>query len=157
MLNRFQFIGNIGQDAQVRTLDNGTTAISFSVAISEKYKDKQGNPQEITTWVSCTRWVPQGGSTALSNYLLKGQKVYVEGKPSARAYVTQAGEAAAVLDLRVEKIELLGSAQAQAAASYPQAASPQPQAQTPRQTAPAQSAPLTKSDLNPDEHDDLPF
>jgi single-strand DNA-binding protein len=151
MLNRFSFIGNLGQDAQVRTLDSGTSAISFSVAVTEKYKDKQGNTQEITTWVSCTRWVPQGGSTALANYLLKGQKVYVEGKPSARAYLTQANEPAAVLDVRVEKIELLGGAQAQAAPQA-QAAAPQPQA--PRPSAPQR---YNHNDLDPEAHDDLPF
>jgi single-strand DNA-binding protein len=146
MLNRFSFIGNLGQDAQVRTLDSGTSAISFSVAVTERYKDKQGNAQETTTWVSCTRWVPQGGSTALANYLLKGQKVYVEGKPSARAYVAQDGTAAAVLDVRVDKIELLGGAQAQAAAHQPQA---------PRPSAPAQQ--YSHNDLDPNAHDDLPF
>ena len=154
MLNRFTFIGNLGQDAQVRTLDSGTSAISFSVAVTEKYKDKQGNAQEITTWVSCTRWVPQGGSTALANYLLKGQKVYVEGKPSARSYVAQDGTAAAVLNVRVDKIELLGGSQGQSAQPNSSYNAPQQQATSPQQQAPQR---YNNSDLDPDAHDDLPF
>lgn len=156
MLNRFTFIGNLGQDAQVRTLDSGATAISFSVAITEKYRDKQGNTQELTTWVNCTRWVQQGGSTALAQYLRKGQKVYVEGRPTARGYVANDGQAAASLEVRVEKIELLGSAQQQGAAPQPQAQA-QPQAQTSRPAHPSSPAPTSYASAPSSSEDDLPF
>ncbi len=129
-LNRYQFTGNIGKDAEVRTLENGSIAIGFTVAVSEKYKDRQGNEQTTTTWVNCTRWVVAGGSTAIAPYLKKGTKVLVEGKPLARAYNTNSGEVAASLEVRVDTIELLGQPQQQGAAGQQAAPQPQPQPQT---------------------------
>lgn len=110
-LNRYSFIGNLGGDAQVRTInDNQRAVISFSVAISEKWKDAAGNAQEKTTWVKCSIW-RKPDQTAIAQYLKQGQMVYVEGEPSARAYIDQAsGEAKSSLEVNVRDIQLLGSA-----------------------------------------------
>ncbi len=177
-LNRYQFTGNIGQDATVRTLDGGTTAIGFTVAITEKYKDRQGNPQETTTWVSCTRWVQAGGSTAIAQYLKKGTKVLIEGKPTARAYEKQDGTTAASLEVRVDSLELLGAApQQQGAAAQPQQGQrpqnsipagnvggysgvPQPQQQAWQNATQWNNLPAGNAGWNPvtaDVNDDLPF
>lgn len=168
-LNRYQFTGNIGKDAEVRTLENGSIAISFTVAVSEKYKDRQGNEQTNTTWVNCTRWVVAGGSTAIAPHLKKGTKVLVEGKPTARAYNTNSGEVAASLEVRVDTIELLGQPQQQGASGqqaapqaqpqpYPQtqhrSQAPQPQYQ---QAAPHQFSQSTPFGVPSDSLDDLPF
>lgn len=109
---RLQFIGNIGKDAEIRKPDNtpGRAVINFSVAVSEKYKDRDGNPQEKTTWLNCSMWRKED-QLKIANYLLKGQKVYIEGKPNARGYSTAAGDVAASLEVTVESVELLGGAQ----------------------------------------------
>lgn len=138
---RLQLIGNIGRDAELRTLDSGTTAISFNVAVTEKYKDRSGQQVENTTWVQCTKWVQPGGSTKIADYLTKGTKVLVEGKPSARAYTAKSGEAAASLELRVDNLELLSPVA-------------QTNSQPARQATP--SAPAAPS-IDDEVTDDLPF
>lgn len=112
-MNRYQFIGHVGKDADTRKTDNGSTAINFNVAVTESYKSKNGDKVENTTWVSCTYWRKADQSTALSQYLTKGVKVYIEGAPSVRSWINKDGEAQASLELRVDKIELLTTKQPQ--------------------------------------------
>lgn len=84
-------IGHIGKDAIVRDVTNQSLkAIGFSVAHTEKYKDAQGVQHEKTVWVNCTLWRQQD-KLAIVPYLLKGQKVFVTGQPSAVGYVPQNG------------------------------------------------------------------
>jgi single-strand DNA-binding protein len=151
-MNRYSFIGNLGRDAEMRTLDSGSTAISFTVAVTEKYTDRSGNKQETTTWVSCTLWRTDKQSTAIANYLKKGQKVLVEGKPSVRAYDKQDGTSAASLDVKVDNIELLGGAPADSAPAPPPASGPINAQHT--NAWPANSAPPAAP---PKAEEDLPF
>lgn len=101
-------VGNIGQDAVVKEVGN-KKVIEFSVAHTEKYKDKEGNAMNRTTWVKCSKW---GDTTAVAPYLLKGGKVYVEGIPSSEHWLKD-GEAQSSLKLMVNKIELLGGGEKQ--------------------------------------------
>lgn len=165
-LNKFLFTGNIGQDATARPIEGGAIAIGFTVAITEKYKDKQGNTHENTTWANCTKWVQAGGSTAIVPYLKKGIKVLIEGKPSARAYTKQDGSTAASLEVRVDTIELMGQPQQGTQQTAPQGGyqhtappqQPQPQVYTPQHPLAAQAAayPTTQWPAG-SQDDDLPF
>lgn len=152
-MNKGIFIGNLGKDAEIRTLEGGSVAISFSVAINEGYKDKQGNQVDKTTWVNCTIWKTGGQSTAIAKYLTKGTKVCVEGTVSCRAYMgTASTTPQASLDLKVGFVELLGSKNdgqnQNAGGGYPQ----QQQAQT-NTVQPGAGA---GGDF-PDIEEDLPF
>lgn len=95
-------IGRVGKDATTKTLDSGSTAISFSVAVTEKIK-KGGEWTEETTWYNCTKWVGPTGSTKVAEYIKKGGIVAMHGKLSARVY-----EGKAYLELRVDELELHG-------------------------------------------------
>lgn len=132
-----QLIGNLGQDSEVRTLDSGMKLLSFSVAVTETYKDKSGEKKEKTTWVNCTQWDIK--ESRLFEYLKKGQQVWVKGEPSARAWLNKDGGAVGALELRVLGVKLLGNK----AAATPTVADPTPAAKP----APAPVA----------EDDDVPF
>lgn len=109
MLNRYQFIGNLGQVADVRFTESGDSVISFSVAVSEKYTTKQGQEVENTTWVKCSYWRKKEQSTKIADYLIKGTKVLIEGKPAARFYTDKQGQTQSSLEVTVSSIQLLGS------------------------------------------------
>lgn len=103
---KLMVIGHLGKDAESRNV-NGRQVISFNVAHSERYKDSQGNMQNKTIWVSCSYWTD---SPNIIQYLKKGTQVYVEGQPSVDAYMSTAqNQPAANLNLRINKLELLGS------------------------------------------------
>lgn len=103
---KLQVIGNLGKDATQNTV-NGRTVLNFNVAHTERYKDAQGNQVDKTTWVECSYWTDRLG---IAPYLKKGQMVYVEGTPEARAYTKNDGTQAASLTLRIGNVQLLGSA-----------------------------------------------
>lgn len=121
MLKTFA-IGHLGKDAVVNQV-NGKTVINFNVAHSESYKDAQGNKKTNTTWVNCSYWTDR---TAIAPYLLKGQQIFVEGIPSVDTYTNNDRQTIAQLRLRVERVQLLGSANRDG--QQPQ--QPQPQNQT---------------------------
>lgn len=101
---KLQIIGYLGNDAELRETTTGRV-ISFNVAHSENFKDSQGNPQSRTTWVRCSYWVDQIG---ILPFLVKGKLVYAEGIPSANAYLNKENQAAASIEMRVIRVELLG-------------------------------------------------
>ena len=136
---KLQVIGNLGKDCVVKEI-NGKNVINFSVAHSEKFKDREGVLKEKTTWVECAYWTDR---TAIAPYLTKGTTVYAEGFPEADAYVNKDNQAAATLRMRVQNIQLLGSKTG---------GNNQPNQQS--QSAPA---PLQMPVAPPDAADDLPF
>jgi single-strand DNA-binding protein len=103
---KLQVIGHLGKDCTTNVV-NGKNVINFSVAHSERYKDASGVQKEKTTWVECAYWTDR---TAIAPYLKKGQLVYVEGNPEARAYQKADGTAASSLSMRISSVQLLGGA-----------------------------------------------
>ena len=101
---KLQIVGNLGKDCIVKEV-NGQNVINFSVAHTERYKDRQGNQKEKTTWVECAYWTEK---TAVAQYLTRGKTVYAEGAPEAEAYMNKDNQAAATLRMRVQNIQLLG-------------------------------------------------
>lgn len=153
-MDRYQFTGNIGQDPEVKPMQNGKQMVTFSVAIDKSYKDQQGNKVAKTKWVSCVRFIDQGRPWGVLPYLKKGTKVLIEGEPDARAWMNAtSGEAQGALSVNVRDLELVGSAPAQDAASAP--ARQQTHAQT--YTQPAAKPEPHPFDNNDTVTDDLPF
>jgi single-strand DNA-binding protein len=102
---KMQLIGHLGQDAVVNNV-NGKTVINFSVAHSEKFKNKEGVEVNKSVWVSAAYWTDR---TAVAPYLKKGSQVYVEGSPEAKTYRNQnTNEVMPQLSLRVTSIQLIG-------------------------------------------------
>jgi len=105
-LNKYQCIGRLGKDVEVRHTQDNKPIASFSVAMSEKWKDN-----EKTTWVNVVIF----GKLAevLPQYLVKGTQVYVEGKLQNRSYDDKEGNKRYVTEIVVDgfsgNIQLLGS------------------------------------------------
>jgi len=147
---KMDVIGHLGGDAIVRDGQGAQRAISFSVAHTEKYTDSQGVKHERTIWVNCTIW-RQPDKLAIVPHLTKGTRVYVTGQPSAAAYLSnQGGEPRADLRLRVDSIELLGSANNNQQGGSFNGGQPQQVAQPRPPMAGA-------SDISPDDEESLPF
>ena len=50
-MNKVILVGNIGQEPQVRTLGSGQKVVSFSLATSERWRDRAtGEQKEQTEW-----------------------------------------------------------------------------------------------------------
>ena len=101
-------VGNLGGDPELRYLQSGRAVCNFSVAVSERWRDRQSNEQqERTTWYRVAVWGAQAENC--NTYLAKGRRVLVTGNVSARAYINNNGEAAASLDLNARDVRFLSS------------------------------------------------
>lgn len=89
MVNQVILIGNLGQDPDFRTLDNGTAVCRLSVATNESYKDKSGEWQNLTEWHNVIAW--RDLAERIADRLHKGNKVYVAGKIGYRKYQDKDG------------------------------------------------------------------
>ena len=96
MINKVTLIGNLGQDPEIRRLENGTQVGRFSLATNESYKDKSGEWQTQTEWHNIVVWRELAERCAK---LKKGEKTYVEGKLSYRKYTDKDGVEKSIADI----------------------------------------------------------
>ena len=83
-VNKFIGIGNVGRSPEVRFMPDGKCVANISIAITERYKDKQGEQKEVTEWVNIVFF----GKLAevVKEYVTQGQQIYVEGKLKTEKY-----------------------------------------------------------------------
>jgi len=104
-INKFIGIGNLGKDPEVKQI-NDTKLASFSIGISESWKDKSGQKQTATEWVNCVVWGKLAG--VVEQYLKKGSQVYIEGKLKTDSYEKD-GQKRYSTKVNVMSLEMLGS------------------------------------------------
>ncbi len=91
-VNKVILVGNLGQDPEVRSFDNGGEVVNLSIATSETWKDRNsGERRERTEWHRVTIFNP-GLVTVAKNFLKKGSKVYIEGQLETRKWQDQNGQ-----------------------------------------------------------------
>jgi single-strand DNA-binding protein len=84
-VNKAIIVGNLGRDPEVKYLQSGSAVCNFSVATSEKWKDKQtGDAKEAVEWhkVTCFGRLAE----IAGEFLRKGSKVYIEGSLRTRQW-----------------------------------------------------------------------
>lgn len=137
-INKVTLIGLVGKDPEVRGTNNAKVA-TFTLATSERYKDKNGEYQTNTEWHNLVCWRQ---AEFVEKYITKGAQVYVEGKLRTRSWENDKGEKRYVTEILVNEIQPLDRRKDNQSA--PQSA---PQS--------VQTAPTPTVDDMPD--DDLPF
>ena len=101
-LNKAILIGRIGKDPDTFTFENGNKKISFTLATTESYRDKDNN------WVDQTEWHNIAGYRYLAEKnIAKGDMVYVEGKIKSRKYADKDGNDRYITEIIADKINIL--------------------------------------------------
>lgn len=105
-LNKVMLIGNLGRDPEVRYTASGTAVAGFSVATTEKFKNKSGEWEERTEWHNITLW----GKLAeiAGEYLAKGKTVYIEGRLQTRKWQDRDGKDRYTTEIVGDKMQMLG-------------------------------------------------
>ena len=105
-INKVILVGNLGNDPEVRYSQSGSALTTISVATSESWKDKDGNPQERTEW----HRVKFFGRLAeiAGEYLKKGGQVYIEGRLRTEKYTDKAGVEKYSTDIIADEMQMLG-------------------------------------------------
>ena len=89
-INKVILIGRLGKDPEVRSMSNGGEVVSFSLATSESWKDRDGNRQEKSEWHNVVIFNEGIGKIA-KQYLRKGSQCYLEGQLQTRKWTDQNG------------------------------------------------------------------
>lgn len=103
--NKIIIIGNVGRDPEKRFMSSGDAVTSFSVATSERFRTRDGQQQERTTWFNVSAFGKLADTCEA--YLHKGSYVYVEGALSQREYTAQDGTTRTSLDVRAREMRML--------------------------------------------------
>ena len=90
-VNKVILVGNVGKDPEVRTSQDGTKIVNFSLATSENWTDRaSGERKERTEWHRVVVFNDRIGEV-VEKYVRKGRKVYVEGSLQTRKWTDQSG------------------------------------------------------------------
>ncbi|MBI2835328.1 MAG: single-stranded DNA-binding protein [Acidobacteria bacterium] len=105
-VNKVILVGNLGRDAELRYTPGGAPVATLNLATTEIWNDKSGQKQEKTEWHRVVLW----GKTAesLSEYLVKGKQVYVEGRLQTRQWDDKDGIKRYTTEIRGDRVVLLG-------------------------------------------------
>ena len=83
-LNRVQLIGRLGKDPESKFTPTGKKVAHFSLAVSNRWKDKSGETKESTEWVNIEAWGRLG--EVCQEYLKKGSLIFIEGRMKTDKY-----------------------------------------------------------------------
>ena len=173
-LNKVMLIGNVGRDPEVRYLEGnnpggqGRKVATFTLATSERFRDRSGETRENTEWHNIVAWGQP--ADVCERFVHKGTQLYIEGRLRTRSWTDQTGNKRYTTEINVDTLQLLGRRDSDGNGypsdqqgggyqrqggwqqpSYQQPAYPQNPAPQPVQSAPAAPA----GDESPT--DDLPF
>jgi single-strand DNA-binding protein len=155
-LNKAILIGNLGQDPEIRTTNNGSKVATFSLATSRQWNTPSGEKQEKTEWHRCVVWNVKGTGLAdvVEKYCKKGDRLYVEGRIEYRQWQDKENQTRYTTEINVRELMMLGGGRGGDFDSDSDGS---------RSRAPARSASRTSETFDDfpaaleDQDDDLPF
>ena len=83
-VNKVILLGHMGKDAEVKSLPSGVAVANFSLATTERYKDKSGEWQDKTEWHNLVAY--KRAAEIIRDYTAKGAKLFVEGRLTTRSW-----------------------------------------------------------------------
>lgn len=104
-LNKVFLAGRLTRDPDLRYIPSGTAVCELGMAVSRKYRDKQGELQEDTVFVNVTCWAKTAEYVG-ENYK-KGRPVMVEGRLKSDEWETQGKEKRNKLTVTADRVQAL--------------------------------------------------
>lgn len=162
-LNKVMLIGNVGKEPETRYIERDgqdrTKVATFTLATSERYKDRNGEPRENKEWHNIVAW--RNSADIVEKYVHKGTQLYIEGKLRTRSYTDNTGTTKYTTEIIVDSLQMLGRRSDNEGGYQPQQPAQQWQSQQPASRPAPASYPATPSpaidiDTNAGD-DDLPF
>ena len=105
--NKVIIVGHLGRDPELRYTPQGSAVCNFSMATTDKRRDKSGEFQEVTTWFKVTLWEKKAEVAA--KYLTKGTQVYIEGRLRVEEWTDRDGKNRSTLAVQGTEMQFLSS------------------------------------------------
>jgi len=106
-LNRVQLIGNLTRDPELRYTPSGTAVCSFSIATNRSWTTDTGEKKDEVDFHRIVAWNKL--AEICSQFLVKGRKVYVEGRLTTRSWAAQDGTQKQTTEIIINDMILLDS------------------------------------------------
>ena len=106
-VNKVILVGNLGKDPESRYLPDGGAVCNFSIATTDKWKDKGGEQQERTEWHRISTFSKL--AEICGEYLKKGSQVYIEGRLQTRKWQDKEGHDRYTTEVVADRMQMLGS------------------------------------------------
>ena len=106
--NKVILMGNLTRDPELRQTPSGAKVAELRLAVSETWRDKSGQPKEVTCFVDVVVW--EKLAELCQQYLAKGRPVLVEGRLQMDEWKNQQGEARSKLRVRADTVKFVGPA-----------------------------------------------
>lgn len=110
-MNNVTLVGRLTGEPEVKELNDGTFRTLITIAISRDYRNSDGEKE--ADFIKCVLW--NGIASATRDYCHKGDVVGIKGKLQSRTYETNDKERKFILEVLVEKITFISSAQPKSA------------------------------------------
>lgn len=106
MYQQITIVGNVGRDPELRYTQNGVAVCDFSVAVNERWTDRNTDEQrEKTTWFRVTCW--RGLAETVNQYVYKGMLMMVVGTIATSEWLNQDGEPQSTIELTAQVVKFL--------------------------------------------------
>ncbi|QOX80830.1 single-stranded DNA-binding protein (plasmid) [Trichlorobacter lovleyi] len=105
-LNKVIILGNAGKTVDLRYTTSGQAVASFSVATSEKFKNKEGGYTEKTEWHKISLWGRQ--AELAGEYIDKGTTVLIEGRLQTRKWTDRDGNEKYTTEIVGDRFQVVG-------------------------------------------------
>jgi single-strand DNA-binding protein len=105
-VNKVILVGHVGQDPEVRYLDNNTPVCTIRMATSDVYKNKNGERITTTEWHNVVLW--RGLAEVAEKYVKKGTQIYIEGKIRTRSWDDKDKNKRYTTEIVADVMQLLG-------------------------------------------------
>lgn len=108
-LNKVMLIGNLTRDPDLKFTAGNQAVCELGLAVNRRYKTKDGEEREDTTFVDCEAWGKQ--AEVLKQYLTKGRPLFIEGRLKLDQWEDKDGQKRSKMRVVIENFQFLGSGQ----------------------------------------------
>jgi single-strand DNA-binding protein len=107
-LNKVMLIGNLTRDPDLKYTPGNQAVCEIGLAVNRKYRTKEGEDREETTFVDCEAWGKQ--AEVLKQYMTKGKPLFVEGRLKLDTWEDKDGGKRSKMRVVIENFQFLGAA-----------------------------------------------
>lgn len=116
-VNKVILVGNLGRDPEIRYTQQGTAVANFSLATTNRFKNRSGEMEERTEWHRVVAWDKL--AEICGQYLSKGRQVYIEGRLQTREWEDKDGNKRSTTEVVTQTMQMLGRREGQGSESGP--------------------------------------
>ncbi len=150
-VNKVFLMGNLTRDVELKYTPSNQPVATFGIAMNRRYKTKDGENREETTFVDCEAWART--AEVMSEYLSKGRPVFIEGRLKLDQWQDKEGNNRSKLRVVVENFQFVDSRGNTGGGGGDRSSAPQQMASATTSSAP----PPDSGQHQPVSEDDIPF